>query len=69
MTDTNRIPPLLSAKDVARTLGVSYRTLWLLKESGSIPSVRVGGSVKYDPRDVREFIERNKTARRTEEVV
>lgn len=64
MTNTDRIPRLLSANEVARALGVSYKTLWLLKEAGAIPCVRVGGSVKYEASDVQAFIKANKTATR-----
>jgi len=51
---------LLTAKEAARALAISERTLWSLTRNGDIPSVRFGRAVRYDPRDLDRWIERQK---------
>jgi predicted DNA-binding transcriptional regulator AlpA len=56
-------PPklLLDARAAAEALSISARSLWSLTQPrGPIPSVRIGRSVRYDPRDLREFIDARK---------
>jgi excisionase family DNA binding protein len=55
--DLNR---LLTPREAARVLAVSERTLWGLTRSGQIPCVRIGRSVRYDPADLRRWIESRK---------
>jgi excisionase family DNA binding protein len=45
-------PLLLTAEDAARALGVE--TSWLLREArkGSLPHVRLGKYIRFDPREV-----------------
>ncbi|HYT87896.1 MAG TPA: helix-turn-helix domain-containing protein [Gemmataceae bacterium] len=59
------MPPILSAplqlllapRAAAAALSVSERTLWgLSAPRGPIPVVRLGRSVRYDLRDLEEFI-------------
>lgn len=52
--------PLLTYREAARVLGVTERTVWTLVNSGMLPSVRFGRSVRIDPSDLREFIENAK---------
>jgi len=59
----NRPEPLLvSAREAARMLSVSERTLWTLRQRGEIPAVPVMGSIRYSVDDLRSFIERQKAA-------
>jgi excisionase family DNA binding protein len=51
---------LLTAREAARALAISERTLWSLTNNGDIPSVRIGRAVRYDPRDLDRWIERQK---------
>ena len=51
---------LLSARDAARAICVSERTLFSLTKSGQVASVRIGRAVRYDPSDLRAFVERAK---------
>lgn len=55
------LAPLLTSREAAAILSVSARTLWTLTNEGDRPSVRVGHSVRYDPADLRAWIERQKT--------
>jgi excisionase family DNA binding protein len=53
---------LLTAQQAAKALAISPRTLWSLTDSGEIPSVRIGRAVRYDPVDLRTWIEARKSA-------
>lgn len=52
---------LLTVREAADVLRVSERTLWSLTNSGELPSVRVGRSVRYDQNDLADWIESRKT--------
>ena len=51
---------LLSPREAAAKLSMSQRTLWTLTASGEIPRVKIGRLVRYDPRDLRRWIEATK---------
>jgi len=46
---------LLTIKEVAQILQVSERTIWNLTDSGELPRVRIGRSVRFRMEDVRQF--------------
>jgi excisionase family DNA binding protein len=47
--------PLWDANDVARYLKVSRSWVYQRAESGQLPSLRVGGLVRFDPEVVHAF--------------
>jgi len=47
---------LLKKKDVAARLGICVRTLDYRVRDGSIPHVRIGGAVRFLPRDIDNLI-------------
>ncbi|MCL5280495.1 MAG: helix-turn-helix domain-containing protein [Planctomycetes bacterium] len=49
-------PLLLTVRQAAKTLSISERTLFTLTQDGDIPAVRFGRSVRYDPVDLRAWI-------------
>lgn len=51
---------LLNVRQASQALSVSPRTLWTLTANGEIPSVRFGRSVRYDPADLRRWIDSKK---------
>ncbi|MDO8302468.1 MAG: helix-turn-helix domain-containing protein [Sedimentisphaerales bacterium] len=51
---------LLKPDEVAKTLSICPRSLWTLTRQGKIPCVRINRSVRYDPRDIAEFINNQK---------
>lgn len=51
---------LITAREAARTLSVSERTLWTLTKSGQVSAVRVGRSVRYTQADLEAFIASHK---------
>ena len=48
---------LIPAKEAATLLAISERTLWQLTHDGRLPAIRFGRIVRYDPADLRAFIE------------
>jgi excisionase family DNA binding protein len=59
-TDSSPAPLLLTPRDAARRLAVSERTLWSLTRAGSIPRIKLGRIVRYDPEDLRKFVDAQK---------
>jgi excisionase family DNA binding protein len=56
---TSDLPPTLySLREVARYLNVSRSTVRRLVETAQIPSMRVGGQLRFDILAVRAAIER-----------
>lgn len=51
---------LLTLAEAAEKLRVSARSLWSLANTGNVRQVRIGRSVRFDPADIRAFIERAK---------
>lgn len=51
---------LLTPREAAKFLAVCEKTLFNLADRGEIPVVRIGRSVRYDPRDLSHFIEKSK---------
>ena len=57
-------PMLLTVRQAAKVLSISERTLFTLTQDGQIPAVRFGRSVRYDPADLRRWIEAAKNSRK-----
>jgi excisionase family DNA binding protein len=53
-------PLLLTPKEAAKAMKISERTLRTLKATGQIPFVRIRAAVRFDPADLRAWIERQK---------
>ena len=51
---------LLKPAEAAKALAISERMLRYLTSDGEISCLRVGRSVRYDPMDLRAWIERQK---------
>jgi excisionase family DNA binding protein len=51
---------LLTAPQAAKVLAISERALWQLGKDGELPVVRLGRAVRYDRRDLLDFIEKRK---------
>lgn len=54
------LSPLLSINEVAALLGISRKTLYALIRRGELVPIRVGERARFDPADVRVYLERNK---------
>jgi excisionase family DNA binding protein len=55
------VSKLYKAREAAQILSISERCLWGLTSQGKIPCVRIGRSVRYDPSDLRTWIEAQKS--------
>ena len=55
-------PMLLTARQTARMLAISERSLYSITKDGQLPAVRIGRSVRYDPTDIHNWIESAKSA-------
>lgn len=55
-------PPalLVDAREAARRLAISSRTLWTLTRRGELPAVRIGRSVRYSVADLAAYVERSR---------
>ncbi|MEI9918941.1 MAG: helix-turn-helix domain-containing protein [Bacteroidota bacterium] len=51
---------LLKSKEVLDLLRVSTGTLQTLRINGTLPFVKIGGVIYYDPEDINKMIEINK---------
>ena len=51
---------LLTPRQAAKALQISERKLWSMKASGEIPHVLLGRSVRYDPLDLRDWLDAQK---------
>lgn len=49
-------PLLIDSKNAAKLLGISVRHLANLRKAGTIPSLRLGGRVLFDPAALRRWI-------------
>ena len=59
-------PLLLTARQAAKLLNISERTLYARTADGSIAVVRIGNrGIRYDPADLRRWIERAKTSEKS----
>lgn len=52
----NRLP---KAEEVAELLNISRSFVYLLMQTGQIPTVRLGQSCRVRPKDLEEYIKKN----------
>lgn len=52
---------LYTAEEVSKLLGISTRTLYTLSSHGKLPCIKVGRSVRYDPKDIETYINRQRS--------
>lgn len=50
---------LLTADELAEYLHLSRKHIFRMARAGRIPSVRIGGSVRFDPRRTGEWLKQN----------
>ncbi len=62
ISQTKELSPfekLLKGSEVANLLGVSKSFVYLLMQSGEIPTVRLRHAVRVRPKDLADYIEKN----------
>ena len=52
---------LIDAYEVAKILNRHYRTVHDLRKAGQLRAVALGGTWRFDPADVEDYIDRQKT--------
>jgi excisionase family DNA binding protein len=57
--ESPKFEKLLKGAEVAGLLGVSKSFVYLLMQSGEIPTVRLRHAVRVRPKDLAEYIEKN----------
>ncbi|MGE4104960.1 MAG: helix-turn-helix domain-containing protein [Pirellulales bacterium] len=57
------IEALLTVRDAAKALNLCERKIWSLVAGGELPTVRIGRAVRFDPADLRQWIEAHKIHR------
>lgn len=50
-------PQLLRAEEVAKRLGLSRQHVYVMAANGELPSIKLRGAVRFDPKDVEAYIE------------
>ena len=55
---------LWTSRQAAKALAISERKLWDLTNEGAIPCIRIGRAVRYDPGDIRTWIDAQKNRAR-----
>ena len=51
---------LLTEKEACQYLGIAPATLWRERKNLRISFRRIGGSIRYTPQDIQEYLDRNK---------
>jgi excisionase family DNA binding protein len=65
--DADELSPLLSMNEMAHLLGISRKTLYALIRRGDLVPIRVGERLRFEPAEVRSYLERNKLGPETRE--
>ena len=51
----------LKAEWLSKKLNISTKTLYRLANQGSLPCIRIGGSIRFNPKCVAEWLRRRMT--------
>ena len=61
--ERGRLDELLTIADVARVLGISRGSVYTLIRAGELIPFRVGERARFEPADVRAYLERHREGR------
>ena len=61
--DADALSPLLSVNAVAKVLGISRPTVYALIRRGDLVPIRVGERLRFEPADVRAYLELHREER------
>jgi excisionase family DNA binding protein len=53
---TDATPRLLKADELAERWGIHRATIYRLIKRGALPALRIGGSVRVDPREAERWL-------------
>jgi excisionase family DNA binding protein len=54
--DAGGAEPLWDVKDVARFLGASTSWVYKAAERSTLPAVRIGAMLRFEPKAIRDFV-------------
>ena len=57
------LEPLWTVSDVARFLSMSPQWVYKQAELGGLPCIRLGAALRFDPAEVRRYLERLRGSR------
>ncbi|OGP73242.1 MAG: hypothetical protein A2W09_01560 [Deltaproteobacteria bacterium RBG_16_50_11] len=57
----NGLPRLINVRVVAEALGLSKSAIYSLVHDGDLTAVAIGRTLRFDPRDIRRFVESRRT--------
>jgi excisionase family DNA binding protein len=57
---TNQHPALIDTKAAAQFLGIGKRTVQVLVTDRKLACIKIGRAVRFDPADLRAFVEANR---------
>jgi len=60
IASVDSLSPLLSINEVAELLGISRPTVYALIRRGELIPIRVGERARFEPGDVRAYLERHR---------
>jgi excisionase family DNA binding protein len=52
----------MTVGEVAKVLGVSPQQIYKMAASGSIPSLRISGAIRFDPGEVADWLKKKRPA-------
>lgn len=58
------LPGLIRVEAVAQVLGLSRPMIYKLVNTGELPTVRIGKTLRFDPADVAAFIQARRAQQR-----
>lgn len=53
---TDATPRLLKADELAERWGLNRATVYRLVQRGELPALRIGGSIRIDPREAEKWL-------------
>lgn len=62
-----KLKRFLTVDEVAELFAISVSTAYRLAESGAIPSLKIGGSLRFDPRALQMWLAEQTQGSMTEE--
>jgi excisionase family DNA binding protein len=65
VTATETVPHLLTIDQLAEQLGITTRHVRRLVAERRVPYLKVGGLVRFDPAEIRSWIDANRHAQQT----
>lgn len=50
----------MTPEELTKWLKISISTLYRLKDAGAVPFYKVGRGIRFDPKDINKYLEKNR---------